>query len=101
MSFVVCRTKRNAFVCFCRCCFLVVVNLVFFVFVCQVFVFVRVFLFFLFTCLFSYFFVLQLYLDEPDAKVLLLDDFASDAECKALMDSASPHLQVYIRRLVL
>eukprot|EP00903_Cladosiphon_okamuranus_P010152 g9613.t1 len=35
----------------------------------------------------------QVFLDEPAAKLYLLDDFATDAECKALMDGASPHLQ--------
>lgn len=36
----------------------------------------------------------KVFLDEPAAKVYLLDNFASDAECKALTDRATPHLQV-------
>ncbi|CAN0036545.1 unnamed protein product, partial [Hapterophycus canaliculatus] len=35
----------------------------------------------------------QVFLDEPAAKVYLVDNFASDSECNALMKSASPHLQ--------
>lgn len=43
----------------------------------------------------------KVFLDEPAAKVYLLDDFATDAECKALMDSAKPNLQVFHTRTVL
>ncbi|CBN78889.1 conserved unknown protein [Ectocarpus siliculosus] len=35
----------------------------------------------------------QVFLDDPAAKIYLVDNFATDKECKALMDHASPHLQ--------
>lgn len=39
-------------------------------------------------------FLLQLFLDDPAAKIYLLDNFATEKECKALTDHATPHLQV-------
>lgn len=35
----------------------------------------------------------EVFLDEPSAKIHLLDNFASAEECKLLMDKATPHLQ--------